>query len=88
MRMIFSIVGFLLFVVGCQALTPVKDRVIELPTLKYQEQAHVHNEGTVRRSVRGADTGKEALRAIVESCRKYGKFTVKDDSTYICYPEK
>lgn len=89
MRMIFSIIGFALFIVGCQSLVPTSERTIELPTRQYQSPLPEagDNEAGLRPHIRGADTGKEALRAIVESCRKFGRFTVKDDASYICYPE-
>jgi hypothetical protein len=86
MRTIFSIVGFALFIVGCNSLVPLKERVIELPTQKYQQQDSDRRQPV---QFERLDIHKEtaAIRAIRESCRRFGSFRISGDKgveTYSC----
>lgn len=87
MRMIFSIVGFALFIVGCQSLVPIKERVIELPTRSYQKPVD-----SPVQIERGSESGVGArlAQAIRTACRNDGRFSIVHDhkrENYICYPE-
>jgi hypothetical protein len=88
MRFIVSIIGFALFIVGCNSMVPVTERVIELPTREYQRvPRHVERMDEYEPGVKHS----EVLSRIRESCHKFGRFIIVHNNRqerYSCHPEE